>query len=478
MQGCASTHSGNTSSSAATEPDDSDKFKVTIPESYAGADGLGNSVAIQWSEFFDDPYLAMIIDAALENNQELNILMQEIEISRNEIGARQGEYLPFANLYAGAGIGKVGQYTTRGAVEENLPMKDGEPFPDPVPDFGLGMDFSWEIDIWNKLRSAKKAAVLRYLATEEGRNFMVTRLVAEISEAYYELLALDNSLTTLERMLDIQKRALTVVGLQKTAGRASSLAVRRFEAEVFKNQSELYEMQQLIIETENRINFLVGRFPQHIERSAEDLETRKLRSVSMGKPSDLLINRPDVRQAEFELEAAKLDINVARARFYPTLELSAAMGFSTSDGGTLLTTPESLLYNLAGELVMPLFNKKAIRAAYNNASAIQLQALFHYQKTVLNAYVEVLNQYSMISNIGKSHESKAQQVEVLSQSISIANSLYRSARADYTEVLLTQRDALESNMELIELRLQQFTALVNMYQALGGGYDRESDSES
>lgn len=462
----------------ASPADALDSTAGVFPASYPEAEGPESSAAIDWREFFGDPYLISLIDSAITNNQELNILVQEIEVARNEADARSGEYLPFVNFGAGVGTEKVGRFTRDGAVEENLPLREGQDFPEPLPDFMVGVSASWELDIWNRLRNAKKAAVLRYLATSEGRNFMQTHLIAEIADSYFELLALDNSLLILERMLEIQQKALSTVRLQKAAAKATELAVRRFEAEVLKNQSQLYEMRQRIVEAENRLNFLAGRYPQPIERKAADLEDYALRPIVLGQPSELLVNRPDIRQAELELSAAKLDVSVARARFYPSLDITASLGLQTSAAGTLLTTPESLFYNLAGDVMLPLFNKRAIRGVYNNATAAQLQALFRYQQTVLNAYVEVLNQWAMIRNIGESHSNKSQQVAALSESVTIADRLYRSARAEYTEVLLTQRDALEARMELVELRQQQFSALVNLYQALGGGYAKAVESES
>ncbi len=135
-----------------------------------------------------------MIDTALSRNQELNITLQEIEISKNEIRARKGEYLPFVGLRAGAGVEKVGEYTRNGAVEKNLEVKEGKAFPEPLGDYMVGVYANWELDIWKKLRNAKKGAALRYLATVEGKNFMVTNLIAEIAESYYELMALDNQL--------------------------------------------------------------------------------------------------------------------------------------------------------------------------------------------------------------------------------------------------------------------------------------------
>ena len=446
-----------------------------IPASFPVGSEAGSSAGVAWREFFTDPRLIALIDSALQSNQELKVLMQEIEVARNEVSAREGEYLPFVNLRAGAGVDKVGRATREGAVEENLEIEPGREFPEPLPDFLVSAEVSWEVDIWKKLRNAKKAAVLRYLATREGRNFMVTHLVAEIANAYYELTALDNRLAILNKTIEIQESALETVKLQKAAAKATELAVRKFEAEVLKNRSRLYEIRQQITETENRLNYLVGRYPQPIERSARGFEELALPVVHVGDPAELLGNRPDIHQAELELAAAELDVKVARARFYPSLDLSAAIGLQTFDAGAIASTPESLIYRVAADLLVPLFNKKAIRAAYRSANAQQLQALYKYRQTVLKAYLEVLNQLAKIDNLEQSYAMKRKQVEAMSESIAIAARLFKSARADYMEVLMTQRDALESRMELVELKQQQVNARVTTYQALGGGYTNDTD---
>lgn len=445
-----------------------------VPESFPGEEPGESSANVDWHAFLADPLLTELIDSALQNNQELNIMLQEIQIARAEVLARKGAYLPFVTLGAGAGAEKVGRYTRNGAVEDNLEIKNGKDFPDPLTDFHFAAEFTWEIDIWKKLRNEKKAAALRFLATREGRNFMVTNLVAEIAGSYYELMALDNQGIILKQMIEVQQNALEMVRLEKQAARVTELAVQRFEAEVAKNRSRLYLVQQQITIAENRINFLAGRYPHHVERISDAFGQLSLEPVHPGSPAELLINRPDVRQAELELAAAKLDVKAARARFYPRLDLAAAVGFDSFAVASLVTAPESLLYSIAAELMVPLVNRSQIQAAYKGATASQIAALYRYQQTVLNAYVEVVNQLSQIRNIKESYALKSQQVEALSEAIDVAGQLFRSARADYTEVLLTQRDALESKIELMELKQQQANALVKTYKALGGGYDRTS----
>lgn len=444
--------------------------KSNLPESYSGSLDSTSTASKSWRELITDPYLKGLIDTALANNQEVNMLLQEIEIANTEIMERKGEYLPFVHIQAGAGVDKVGRYTRYGALEHGLEIKPGEEFPEPFTDFQIGAVASWELDIWKKLRNAKKSAMLNYLATVEGRNFMVTELVSEIAQTYYELLALDNQLDILNQNIEIQNNALQIVKLQKQAAKVTELAVKRFEAEVAKNQSLVFDLKQQIFETENRIKFLTGSREMPVLRDSKAFMDVSVLDMKSGIPSQLLSNRPDIRQAELALQAAKIDVKVAKANFYPSLGLSAGLGFQAFQPGVLLTTPESLMYGLAGDILAPLVNRNAIKAHYNAANAKQMKAVLDYEQTVLSAFLEVKNQSSRIQNLQGNFEQKTKQVEALTESINIANNLFKSARADYVEVLLTQREALESKMELVETKLSQHLASISLYQSLGGGW--------
>ena len=442
----------------------------SLPEKFQLNGDSTKTEIILWRNYFSDSKLADLIDEALKNNQELNMMLREIEISRNEIMARKGEYQPFGFLSAGLGGEKSGRYTLNGLGEEDLKTRT-----DKVPHF-LGdqmamANFSWEIDVWKKLHNAKDAAAKRYLSGIEGRNFVITNLIAEIANSYYELVVLDNQLETVQQNIAIQKDALEMVKLQKEAARVNQLAVNRFMAQVLNTENLKYEIQQQIIVTENRINFLVARNPQPVRRNSANLNNIQFLKISAGIPSQLLSNRPDIRQAEQELEAAKLDIAVARASFYPNITLRAGIGFQAFNP-IYLINPKSIAINLLGDLVAPLINKNAIKANYYNANERQIQAVFKYEQVVLNAHLEVINQLSGNKNYADSYLTKSNQVEILSNSIEISNSLFKSARADYTEVLLTQREALEAKMELLEIKKKQLNAEVNIYKALGGGWKR------
>lgn len=434
-----------------------------------GNAGFDNSAHMPQAIFFSDPCLRELIEQALVGNQELRILSEEIRIAANESYSRSGEYLPFVTLGGRAELEKPGRYTREGAVEEQLEVAPGKKFPEPLPNFLVAADVSWELDIWKKLRNARDAATLRYLATQDGRNYMVTRLVAEISENYFTLLALDSRLQTLQQTIEIQRLSLEIAEAQKAAGRGTELAVQRFEAEVKKNQSEQSIIAQEIVEVENRINFLVGRYPQPVERPQVPFIDLHLNALSAGIPSQLLQNRADIRQAEREIAAAGLDVKVARARFYPSLTLTSGLGWNAFSTGYLFKTPESLIYSVAGELVGPLINKRAIQAAYLSANAAQLQSIYEYQQTVLTAHIEVVNYMTRVENYRRSIEAKRQQLESLEAAVESATQLFQSARTEYLEVLLAQRELMEARMGLIDIKQEQLSSIVNAYQSLGGG---------
>ncbi|WP_424003448.1 TolC family protein [Maribacter sp. IgM3_T14_3] len=445
---------------------------TTMPSKYVDqATDSTNSAQLKWKDFFKDENLTKLIDTALNNNQELRIMMQQIDVAQNEVKARKGEYLPFISYGVGAEVEKVGEFTRNGAVEKNLDIKDGEEFPEPLTDYSAGLFATWELDVWKKLRNSKKAAALEYLSTIEGKNFMVTRLIAEIADSYYELIALDNQLAFIEQNLELQGNALKMVRLQKEAARATELAVKRFEAEVLKNQSYKYEVQQEIVEMENKLNFLIGRQPQPIARNSEGFIETEMDTIYAGLPSQLLLNRPDIKQAEYELEAAKLNIKVARANFYPSIGLKAGIGLQAFKPKYLTETPASLIYSAVGDIVGPLINRNAIKADYNTANSKQIQAVYEYEKALLSGYIEVVNQLSKMENLKQSYALKENQVKALTESIDLSTRLFQSARIEYIEVLLTQREALESKMELVETKKDQLMARVNVYQALGGGWN-------
>lgn len=450
-----------------------DEVKENIPQNFnqeEQQDANNNSGTTPWRQFFTDPNLVTLIETALKNNQELLITLQEIEIAKSGVLAKKGRLSPTVSAGVGAGLKKAGRYTSEGAGDATTEIEPGKEMPDPLGNFEAGLNASWEIDIWKKLRTEKESAVAHYLSTVEGKNFVLSNLIEEVADNYYELLALDNQLDIIQQYIKLQQRALEISKIQKEAAAATELAVKKFEAELAKSKAAEYTIRQQITEKENEINALLGRYPQPIVRTKENFMSTIPQTVYTGIPSQLLANRPDIKQAELELKASKLDVEAARKEFYPSLEISATLGLEAFKPSYLVKMPESIAYNLAGELAGPLINKSAIKANFQTADAKQIQALYEYDKTILNAYLDVANLMSKVKNIDQYYQLKSQETKALDQSIDIANQLFRNSRADYLEVLLNQRDALDAKMELIEAKQKQLSTVVDIYKSLGGGW--------
>lgn len=416
-----------------------------------------SSADILWQNFFNDPNLIILIENALKNNQELAILEQEINIANNEIMSRRGEYLPKFNAGGSGGVEKTERFSSEDA---NSPTKFGR----------FGITTTWEIDIWKKLRNATKAAYYNYLSSIEGRKYVITNVVAEVANTYFELMALDNQLKIISQYIEILTQIKDMVKLQQTAARTTSLAVKRFEAEVFKNISRKYSVEQQIIVTQNKLNLLQGRFPQNIKRDSNLFSDLNLASISTSVPSKLLNNRPDVKKAILELEESRINLDVARARFYPSLSIEGGIGYEQFNSKHFEGSPTTMFYGLAANLTAPLLNRMAIKADYFSANNKQIQAIYNYELSIIKAYTEVANQLTILKNLEKIYISKHQQVLALNESIEISNILFKAARVDYIESLFTQRDSLEAQVELIEIKKQQLIASVDLYKSLGGGW--------
>ena len=444
-----------------------------LPPTFNGVANPQNSAQLGVKEFYNDPILTGLIEQALAGNRELLSLNEEIQVAGSLVVQRAGAFLPFVGFRGKAEVERFSTFTLPGAGIHDDPYLPGRFLPNPLPDYLLSLPFYVPLDIWRELRNARDAARQSYLAAVERRNYFVTRLVAEIAENYYSLMAYDQRLDNLETIIKLQQQSLRTAEIRMFGTRGTALPVQRFRAEIRKNQSQILIVRQDIIQTENRINFLVNRYPQQVERMSARFFNQTF-PLSAGVPAQLLQYRPDIRQAERELAAAGLDIKVARAKFFPKLDITGAVGYEAFNPKYLFW-PDSLVANVAGDLVVPLVNKTAIRAEYLSANAKQLESVYNYQRVILNAFTEVVNRFSKVENYGRSLQLKRQQVEALVAAVDAATKLFMNPRlgdkdrVDYLDVLTAQRDLWDARLELIDTRLQQLSAVVNGYQALGGG---------
>lgn len=437
---------------------------VKMPDTYIGNTDTLTDGSIRWQEFFTDPLLVDLIQTGLKNNFDLLTAVQRVEMARANYDVGAAALLPSLNIAATADIGTVNQNMVAAAAQDQTINNNfGE-------EYFLGFQSTWEADLWGKLKNQKKAAHARFLASEKGKHLVTTALVAEIARLYYDLLAVDNELEVVRKNIEFQQIAVDIINIQKMGGRATELAVQQSTAQLLNTKALEKEKEQRIIELETRINLLLGRYPQHIVREKDISELSLPPTIQEGIPSSLLLNRPDIQQAELELIASEADLQSARAAFLPSVKIYPYAGLNALNASVLFQTPESLAAGLLGGITAPVFNQKRIRSQFNRSVAARAEAYYEYQKTIINGYGEVVNNIRGISNLEKIYSLKEQEVDVLLNAVSTSNVLFTSGYATYLEVITAQKSVLQAELELANVKKEIFHSVIGLYKALGGGW--------
>lgn len=446
-----------------------------LPQTFgASADSVRSISTIPVREFFNDPYLKDLIEIALRENLDSKIALQRISMAQAGVRLGRGAFLPSINAVVSAGNKRFGDYTMDaiGNYDTNNSghLRDDQIMTEHLPDYYTGLQSSWELDVWGKLRNHKRAAIARLLSSEQGRLWVVTSLVAEVASLYYELLALDNEMVIVNKNIILQERALEVIQVQKTAGRANELGVKQVAAQLLNTKSLQAAIRQKIIEAENYLNVLLAQYPQSIPRGKPIMDQQLPKILGTGVPSQMLMRRPDVRQAELDLIAAKADVRAARAAFFPSFTLTAATGLQSFKLSHFLESG-SLAYSIFGGIMAPLLNKNKIRSDYQLSTAAGMEAFYHYQKVTITSYQEAMNNLSRIENFGKVADYKKEEVEALYDALRASNDLFATSFATYLEVITAQRSVLEAELNLANIRKNQFQAIIGLYRSLGGGWE-------
>ncbi|WP_128547629.1 TolC family protein [Larkinella soli] len=447
--------------------------KVDSPVTFIGNTDTTSLGDADWRTFFSDPDLESLIDTALARNPDVQIMAQRVEMARSQFQFTRGALVPTVDAVVSAGFDKYGTYTMNGVgnFDTNLSnnVKGNKKVPNPAPDYFLGFRSTWEIDLWGKLRNRKQAAFVRFLSSEKGRHLMVTSLVAEVARLYYTLLALDAEMEIIRENIRLQQTAVELVDVQKAAGRVTELAVQQFTAQLLNTRSLEGQVHQQIVETENQLNLLLGRFPQPIARRKNLRDQQLPALVRAGVPMQMLRRRPDIRQAELEMEAARIDVEVARAEFLPSLALTPYLGLNAFRASVLFD-PASVAMGMVAGLTAPVFNRRYLKANYNLSEARSREAFLHYQKAILSGFSDVVTDLRGIENFRNVANLKAQEVAMLEQATGVSKELFATGYASYLEVITAQRSVLEAKLAQINVKRAQFHWLIDLYRSLGGGW--------
>jgi multidrug efflux system outer membrane protein len=429
--------------------------KIEAPPNFRFANDIGSAASISdlpWWELFRDDALQALLRRALESNFDLRVAVARVEQSRAQARAAGAKLLPSVGLM-GAALYANG--TSR------LSLYSGSALA------------SWEPDVFGGVRRSAEQAEANYVASEESRRNVWLAVLADVGQAYFQLLALD-----LEREITLH----TITGRQETLGLyrtqlqggvATGLQVARAEADVYGAQATLSSLEQQIATSEDSISLLLGLAPGPIARSTFVGALSPPPEVPAGLPSSLLTRRPDVRQAEAQLVAANAQVGVATANLFPSFPLTANAGLMSIDLGSVAMAPmKGFSYLLLGAAnwTAPILQGSALSAQVDAANAAKKAAIVTYQETVFTALREVADALVALDRLREARQREEQQVESLNRAVDISVSQFRGGTASYLDVVSAQENEFSAELTLAQLEGQQLVEWVALYRALGGGW--------
>lgn len=412
---------------------------------------------VSWKDMFTDQYLKQYIEEGLQNNLDIRVAIQQMAAAEAYMKQGKAGYLPSINAQASM---------THQELSKNSQF--GSFFNGSIEQFELTGNLSWEADIWGKILSTKRAGEASYLQSVAAHQAVKTQLVSSIATVYYQLLALDAQLEVTKQTITARENSVTTIQALKEAGQANQVAVDGNIAQYNNAKALLVDIEVAIFKTENTLNLLLGRSSQIIERTLLDNQSLET-EIKLGVPATLLRNRPDVMASEYALINAFEMTNVARSNFYPSLTITASGGFQSLELDELLSA-NSLFANIIGGLAQPIFNKRAIKTQHEVALAQQEQALLGFKKSLLVAGNEVSNALYDYDAQTEKFEFRKNEVEALRQAEANSEELLVNGYATYLDLLTARQNALSAELNLINNKLNQLLSIVNLYEALGGGW--------
>lgn len=438
--------------------------EMGLPESYreVTTSDTNTITEIPWKIFFSDPKLNSLIHEALTNNFDMQIAVNNIESSRQTLKQAKWANIPNLGLAATAISNRPSDNSLNGSQLNNSLGANH------IEDYTIAASFSWEADIWGKIRSQKATALVGYLFTKEVQKAVQTQLISDLAKGYYNLQLLDEQLDIAEKNFRLNDSTLTIIDLQYQSGQVSSLAVQQAEAQKLTASSLTSYFQQQIVIQENTLSILSGKLPGFIER------TKKMvgfdNSLSAGLPVALLKNRPEVIQAEYNLAKANALVGYTKSSMYPSLTISAQGGLDAIKASNWFITPASLFGVVASGLTQPLFQQRKLRTQYEIAKVEREKAVVRFRQTVTNAVGEVSDALVKRNKINERANILEQKVITLQKVTKNSKMLFENGLANYLEVILAQSNVLQSELELAAIKKSGLDATIDLYRAVGGGW--------
>jgi multidrug efflux system outer membrane protein len=428
---------------------------VALPGQFYGeqAAAEARSLAdVPWWDLFQDPVLTGLVDEALKNGFDARLAAARVEEARALYGVARSEFLPAAG-YQGGG-------------QRTRPDQFQNPSGEVQTKWTANVGFSWELDVWGRIRRLNEAAKAQYLATEEARRGVFLSLLSDVATTYFELRELDAELEIAKRTTAAFQDTYDLFSRRLEGGAASALETARAEASLGQVAAQIPEIERAIVARENEINLLVGRNPQPIWRDGPS--TPLPPEIPPGLPSQLLERRPDVRQAEQFLVSANAGVGVATAAFFPTLSLTGLFGNVSPELGDIVSKGKT--WNFGAGLLGPLFQAGALKHNREAAKARWEQARVEYEGTVTRSLAETSTALVARTKLVETERQRARAVQAYREAVRLASLRYRSGLSAYFEVLEAQQQLFPAEIGLAQTRRDQLIAAVSLYKAVGGGW--------
>jgi multidrug efflux system outer membrane protein len=438
---------------------------VDVPPAYRGPDesapapSTPESIAdVPWWQLFEDPVLEGLIDEALTNGYDIRIVAQRVEQARYTVGVTRADLLPQISGEFTAQRGRVFNPFADTNVTGNV--------------FFGGLQMAWEIDVWGRIRRATEASLANLVGTEDVRRGVVLSLVTGVSQAYFELRELDLELEIAYRTRDAFQQTLDLFTRQLLGGVGNKLATSRAEASLAQTSATIPELERQIVAKENQIAILLGRHPGPIARGATLVEQTEPPDVPAGLPSALLERRPDVLAAEEAIVASNAVVGVSIGNFLPRFGLTSLYGGQSSEIEKLLKGPANV-WDIGGSVLGPLFQGGRLYYEYKGSVSAWQETKLAYEQTILNALGEVSNALVSRDKLAHSRADLERQVRALQDAVRLSTLRYTGGLASYYEVLEAQQELFPAELALARTELEQLVAFVQLYRALGGGWQSE-----
>lgn len=412
-----------------------------------------------WRNLFSDAILINYIDTALKNNLDVLKAEENIEIAQAYLKQSKAAFAPSIGIEGQYNLSTPTMATFMGRFVTDRMRVD---------DVKLDGFFNWEIDVWGKIRSQRNASKATYLQAENAERYVKTQLIANVASTYFALLALDKKREVLLENIKNRQEGVETSQALKDAGNTTEVAVQQNKALLLNAQGMLVDIENSIKVRENMFSILLGMVPQQIERST--LEQQKITSdFNLGVPIELLSNRPDVLASEYNLINAFEMTNVARASFYPSLSISGMLGLNSRNFSDLFSL-NALFANILGNITQPLFNQRKLRTIKEVRESEQEIALLDYKSSVLGAYREVNDAIFNYNANKNKYFYKVQENNALQKAITYSEELQIQGMASYLEVIIAKNNALSTELDMVDIELNQSLNIIELYRALGGGW--------